>query len=64
MATQDLAHVNHHVLIHFIKGMRVAIIPPSAIPFVTHFDCCTTMSTSCVISSMKHTWFLASKADD
>jgi len=31
MATQDLAHVNHHMLIHFIQGMRVAIIPPSAI---------------------------------
>jgi len=34
-ATQELAHVNHHMFIHFIKGMQVAIIPPLATPF-TH----------------------------
>jgi len=34
-ATRDLAHVNHHMFIHFIKGIPVAIISPVQMLF-TH----------------------------
>ena len=32
-ATQDLAHVNHPMFIHLIKGIQVAIIPPLTMLF-------------------------------
>jgi len=62
-AAQDLAHLTHHIFIHFVKGRQVATIPPLAtlfsytIPFVRHSHCYVTMSICYVISSMKHSGF-------